>query len=135
MTKRGLVNLLSNEEQSLPEVWAWYEFQRALIGEEASRVFTALSSGLGVPASRYVGKTRDELERDFAYQLAELAQLTMLGMLACTEAALRVDFIERVDNRKGARRGSGSRRTFSTPGGTMPPRLPSGPALRTSRGR
>ena len=41
MRRRALHNLLSNEEQSLEEVWAWYEFQRALIGEEKSRVLTA----------------------------------------------------------------------------------------------
>ena len=100
MTRGALSNLLSNEEQNLLDVWSWYEFQRALIGEEKSRVLAGLSSGLGLPMARYVGKTREELDGDFAYQLAELGQLTMLGMLACTEAALRVDFIERVANKK-----------------------------------
>ncbi len=100
MTRRGLANLLSNEEQSLSEVWRWYEFQRILVGEEKSRVLVALSSGLDLSLSRYVGKTPDELEEDFTYQIVELGWLTMLGMLACTEATLRVDFIERVSSKK-----------------------------------
>ena len=100
MTPRALANLLSNKEQSLLEVWGWYEFQRALLGEEKSRVLAALAGSLVHSLARYVGKTRDELDADFAYQLAELGQLTMLALLACTEAALRVDFIERVANKK-----------------------------------
>ena len=99
MTRRSLWNTLSNQEQSLSKVWAWHEFQRALIGEEHKRLFGALARGER-PATRYVGKTPDELDADFAFQTAELGLLTMLGMLACTEAALRVDFIERVSERK-----------------------------------
>lgn len=91
---------MANEAQGLQRLWGWYELQRALIGEEKSRVLDALSSGANLATSRYVGKTGDELDRDFKYQGAELAQLTMLGMLACTEAALRVDFIERVRNKQ-----------------------------------
>jgi hypothetical protein len=100
MTRRARAPLLSNEEQSLQDVWRWYEFQRALVGEEKGRVLDALSTGVSLAMSRYVGKTREELDDDFAYQTAELAKVTMLGMLACIEAILRVDFIERVWNKK-----------------------------------
>jgi hypothetical protein len=99
MTRRW-VPILSGDPQSLQEVWGWHEFQRALVGEEKSRVLDAPAGGVSLAMSRYVGKTREELEGDFAYQIAELAQVTMLGMLASTEAALRVDFIERVRNKK-----------------------------------
>jgi uncharacterized protein (DUF4415 family) len=100
MTRRWVPDILSGDQQSLQEVWRWHEFQRALVGEEKSRVLDAPAGGASLAMSRYVGKTREELEGDFAYQIAELAQLTMLGMLASTEAALRVDFIERVRNKK-----------------------------------
>jgi hypothetical protein len=40
------------------------------------------------------------LEDEFTYQIAELGWLAMLGMLACAEAALRVDMIERVHKKK-----------------------------------
>jgi hypothetical protein len=100
MTRRSLSNILSNEEQSLQDVWVWYEFQRVLIGEEKSRVFDLLASGRSSLASRYFGKTRQELDDDFTKQITELRNLTSLGMLASTEAALRIDFIVRVRNRK-----------------------------------
>jgi hypothetical protein len=95
MTRRSL-NILSHEEQDIHEVWEWYEFQRDLIGEEKSRILNALVQGSSIATSRYIGKTREELEDDFSYQLSELGKMTMLGMLASTEAALRVDFIVRV---------------------------------------
>ena len=57
MTRRALANLLSNQEQTLEEVWGWYEFQRALIGEEKSRVLTAMSNRLPLLTGRYLGKT------------------------------------------------------------------------------
>ncbi|MGA2619570.1 MAG: hypothetical protein ABSF26_18325 [Thermoguttaceae bacterium] len=100
MTRRSLSNILSGEQQSLQKVWGWYEFQRALIGEETSRVLDAPRDSASLAKSRYVGKTPEELEADFADQIAELGRVTMLGILASTEAALRVDFIERVSRRK-----------------------------------
>ncbi len=100
MTRRSLSNILSGEQQSLQEVWGWYEFQRALIGEEMSRVLDAPANNVTLVMSRYVGKTREELEAGFADHIAELGQVTMLGMLVSTEAALRVDFIERVSHRQ-----------------------------------
>ncbi len=63
-------------------------------------MFAVLSSGLNLSSPRYVGKTREELDEEFVFQIVELGQLSMLGMLASTEAALRVDYIERVANKK-----------------------------------
>ena len=34
-----------------------------------------------------MGKTREELEKEFRYQTTELGRVAMLGMLASTEAA------------------------------------------------
>ena len=45
MKPGSLLNTLSNEEQSLATVWQWHEFQRSLIGEEKSRVFSAMATG------------------------------------------------------------------------------------------
>ena len=50
--------------------------------------------------ARYFGKAPEELDADFVYQTAELGLLSVFGMLASTEAALRVDFIERVSHKK-----------------------------------
>jgi hypothetical protein len=100
MSPRPLANVLSSEEQDVDEVWNWYEFQRALIGEEKSRVLDAFALGASPIASRYFGRTAEELEDVFAYQLLELSRLTMFGLLASTEAALRVDFVDRVKNKR-----------------------------------
>jgi hypothetical protein len=100
MTRRSLLNTLSSQEQSLGIVWQWYEFQRSLIGEEKGRLFGAMARGESPAESRYFGKTREELDADFAFQAYELSLLSMFGMLASTEATLRVDFIVRVSNRE-----------------------------------
>lgn len=89
----------SGEEQSLPDVWAWYQFQLALIREEKARVLEALASGAALATDRYLGRTRDELEEEFEHQADELGKVTTLGMLACTEAALRIDFLDRTENK------------------------------------
>ena len=77
----------------------WYEFQRALIGEEKGRVLDVLTAGLGPAPNRYVGKTAAELATDFEFQISELDQLTILGLLTATEGSLRVDFIHRAWNK------------------------------------
>jgi hypothetical protein len=97
-------------------VWEWHEFQRALIGEEKSRLFGVLARGESPAVSRYFGKTPEELDADFAFQTAELSLLSMLGMFACTEAALRVDFIERVSYRNKDQVSRGFRDAFKERG-------------------
>ena len=100
MRQHPLLSVLSGEHRSLQEVWQWYEFQHALIGEERSRVLDAPAGSPSLALSRYVGKTREELEKEFRYQTTELGRVAMLGMLASTEAALRIDLAERVSNKK-----------------------------------
>jgi hypothetical protein len=100
MTPGSLLNTVIGDEPSVDDVWLWYEFQRAIVGEEKSRVLTTLVAGTGLTESRYVGKTREELERDFSFQVEELKSAVGLLMLASAEAAMRVDFIERVGQRK-----------------------------------
>jgi hypothetical protein len=92
--------VLSKQERSLDEVWNWYTFQRALIGEEKARVFDALNRGKELTTDRYIGKAPEEIDELFAFQAAELEQLAMLDLLTCTEAALRVDFNVRVMTKK-----------------------------------
>ncbi len=117
MTQRSQLNTLSNEEQRLSTVWEWYGFQRALIREEKSRLFGALARGESPAASRYVGKTREKLDADLAFQDDELSRLSMFGMFACTEAALRVDFIKRVGTREKDDVSRGFRDAFKEQGG------------------
>ncbi|MBO0698201.1 MAG: hypothetical protein J2P46_07395 [Zavarzinella sp.] len=100
MNPGSLLNTLSGDEPNLGDVWVWYEFQRALVGEETSRVLAALGAGTGPTQSRYLGKTREELEADFAFQVNELGSAAAMLMLASAEAAMRVDFVERVGQKK-----------------------------------
>lgn len=100
MSPGSLLNTLSGDEPTLDDIWLWYEFQRAMTGEEKGRVLAALSTAVGPTESRYFGKTREELETDFAFYVSELEAAAALLMLASTEAAMRNDFIERVGQKK-----------------------------------
>ena len=116
MKRRSLSNLFSNEEQDLDKIWEWYELQRALIGEEKVRVLEAFARTDGIMVARYIGKTEEELEVYFSYHITELKYMTMLGMLASTKAALRIDFIVRVKNRNKDEVSRKFRRTFKNRG-------------------
>jgi hypothetical protein len=100
MSLGSLLNTLSSEGPTLDDVWRWYEFQRAIVGEEKGRVFEEVGLGIALTQPRYFGKTIEELEADFAYHLAELGHAVALLILASTEAALRVDFVKRVGQKK-----------------------------------
>jgi hypothetical protein len=100
MPRRHLQSKLSGEQPSLETVWAWYEFQNTLIGEEAVRTLEALREGAATTQPRYFGRTREELLAFFDDQRKELKFSAMLSLLAATEAALRVDYIARVMNKK-----------------------------------
>lgn len=64
------------------------------------RTLDALLAQTPVDHPRYFGKTRDEVSQLFDAQRQELKHVTMLALLAATEAALRVDYIVRVMRKK-----------------------------------
>jgi len=76
-------------------VWNWYQFQRRILGEELRRARTAFAGPRGaadLERVKYGVRTLGELEIWFREQGYELDLLTMLGMLAATEAHLQIDF-------------------------------------------
>ena len=88
-------------------VWAWFEFQIALIGDSRATVLRSISSGsevspeaLRAHAARFVGFTRTEVEEFFDAQRGQLELLTMFEILATTEAVLRIEVRTRVAGRK-----------------------------------
>lgn len=86
---------------SLADSWNWYEFQRTLLGEERARVLAATpTSAKTLRNSRYFGMSHVELKGLFDFQSIELGQLAMLGMLACAEGSLRLEFDDRVRAKK-----------------------------------
>lgn len=96
MARHHLKSKLADTHQSFAQAWLWYEFQRGLLGDESSSVLEAISAGETPAASRYFGQTPDEMRDMLDRQLAELGKAAMLVLLSATEAALRVDFIDRV---------------------------------------
>ena len=100
MSRRLRLSTLSNEEESLSELWEWRELQRALINAERARLFAALERGESLAEPRYFAKTKEELDSNFAFQSTETDLLSMLGMFACVEASLRVDFVKRITYRR-----------------------------------
>jgi|SRR5579862_9862069 len=116
MSRRTLSNLLSHEQLSLENVWLWYEFQAALVSEETRRVLDLFAQGTNTVPARYLDKSTDQLEADFQFQMDELDKMTILGMLACTEAALRVDFVIRVSSKRKDDVSRGFREAYQTQG-------------------
>lgn len=98
---------LSYEEVTIQEVWEWYEYQELILGGEKTRVLAGLRSDSLPSDSRFFGWAYDDIEEFFDRQRNELEFLAMLSLLAATEAAIRVDFIVRVQKR---RKGAASRR-------------------------
>jgi len=100
MARRHMESYLSGKELSLDGVWDWYDFQGLLISEEKVRTLASLLTGASLAQPRYFGRTRDELIEFFDAQREELMISAMLALLAATEAALRVDYVVRVMNKK-----------------------------------
>jgi hypothetical protein len=97
----------SHDDPDIGFVWLWFEFQRALVGEERGRVLRTFRPGsdLVVEArspheSRFIGFTRKEVQEFFDSQTGELELLTMFALLATTEAILMIEFKARVAARK-----------------------------------
>ena len=87
----------SHDDPDIHSVWAWFEFQIALVGESRASVLQRISSGsdasqeaLQAHEARFIGFTRSEVEEFFDAQRGQLELLTMFEILATTEAVLRI---------------------------------------------
>ncbi len=96
-----------DDDPNIDSVWIWFEFQIALIGESRASVLRHFRPGndivkeaLRSNESRFIGSTREEVERFFDAQRGELELVTMFEILATTEGSLRVEFDARVAARK-----------------------------------
>jgi hypothetical protein len=95
------------EDPDIDSVWRWFEFQMGLLREERERILRidTLGSGIDLGSLRahelpLTGFTRGEVEEFFDEQTGHLELLTMLELLATTEAILRIDFKARVRERR-----------------------------------
>lgn len=82
---------LSFAEKSIDSIWLWYERASAALHARLNEERTSF-----VSAPVFLGMTAQEVESFFL----ELDFLTMLDLLSATEAAIRVDFLTRVQQKK-----------------------------------
>lgn len=94
------------EEPDIYRVWAWFEFQTALLGQARARILHLLLPGslrgetLPPHEAQFFGYTREEVEQFFDWQRAQLELLAMLQILATTEAIIRLEISMRITKRR-----------------------------------
>jgi len=87
-------------KKTIDEVLAWYEFQAELLRQEKARVMKQILSASTPVNSRFLAMTGEEVQELLSRQHEELDFLVMLNLLAVAEAALQLDYKDKV----GARR-------------------------------
>ena len=87
---------LSGAEKTIQEIWDWYEVQSRLSLGKKSKLLDQLREGRPVSDPAFFGMSMAEIHEFFR----ELAYLTMLDLVAATEAAIRLDYLSRVYERK-----------------------------------
>jgi len=87
---------LSGSEKTIQAIWDWYDFQSRLSLERKSQLLQQLRNGQPVSDPRFFGMTIEEIDDFFG----ELDCLVMLDLLASAEAAIRVDYLNRVYRRR-----------------------------------
>jgi len=90
----------SYQERTIQAVWDWYEFQSRILADEHARVFLAFRGGAIPQDSRFFALTHDEIDGFFDEHRRELDYLVMLDLLTSAEAAIRIDFSARVEERR-----------------------------------
>jgi hypothetical protein len=87
-------------DPNLERVWQWFLFQRELLNEAQSH----LTAARGMPTrpydKRFVGRSLADVDAFFETQRSERELLASFELVASMEAALRLDFIRRVQNKK-----------------------------------
>lgn len=86
------------EPQTLDQIIDWYRDTADALAARRAAVLEAVRSGTAVP-ERYATLTEDELAARYAGQVLELDRLTVLNLVACAEAGVRLDFRRRVKGR------------------------------------
>ena len=87
---------LSGKEKSIQDVWKWYECQLKLSNQYKRQILLEIQNTQEPSDITFFGMTREEIE-EFFY---ELDYLTMLNLLASAEAAIQIDFLDRVEKRR-----------------------------------
>ena len=88
---------LSGDHKTIQALWDWYECQSKLsLGKKSQVLIEMRNDQTPTSDPLFFSMTADDVEEFFR----ELDDLIMFDLLAAAEAAIRVDFRNRVDNRK-----------------------------------
>ena len=87
---------ISSNRISVVDVWEYYESVRAAIVQSAETAKQSLVEGDDLQDSRLFGMNMAELNAHFASLLDEADKQVCLFLIAGAEAAIRVDFFDRV---------------------------------------
>lgn len=99
------ISFEAHADPDIDRVWAWFEYQTALIGAARANILGRLGSSAeeqtwGPHEMRFISLTRNEVEEFFELQRRQLELLTMFEILATTEAILRIEVQTRAAQRK-----------------------------------
>lgn len=93
------VDQASGERQTLAEIVDWHRGIVHAISEQRVSVQKALQKSLPV-APRFVGMSESDIDRHYDDQRRELDRLTIANLVASAEATIKVDYFERVGERR-----------------------------------
>src|SRR5207302_922006 len=88
------------QNKTIQEVLEWYEFQIEILGREKERIFRELLDSTTPADSRFFGMSRDEVDDFFSLHRSELDFLVILDLMSAAEAAIRLDYMNRVAKRR-----------------------------------
>ena len=86
----------SEREKTIQWIWEWFDYHQTLSMLSKAGLMPSLVYGLPDADPRFYGMTGDEIEDFFA----ELGHVAALDLMAAAEAALRLDYWTRVEERR-----------------------------------
>lgn len=89
----------SNENQEIATILNWFKISKTSLSEYKERIKKCIQVSSNVP-DEFIGLSLYELEEYFSKLEEELENITSLNLLAAVEAKLRIDYLDRVYNRK-----------------------------------
>jgi hypothetical protein len=88
------------QKKTIQEVLEWYEFQVEVLGREKERVIAELLTSVVPADSRFFGMSRAEIDDFFDVHRSELDFVVILDLMSAAEAAIRLDYLDRVGKRR-----------------------------------
>ncbi|HEX4125049.1 MAG TPA: hypothetical protein VHY37_10025 [Tepidisphaeraceae bacterium] len=86
------------ERQTLDEIRDWHRGVVEASTDQNASVLHAFREGSAV-SPRFVGMTEGDLDAYYDAQMRELDRLTVLNLVACAEAEIKIDYFRRIDRK------------------------------------